>query len=75
VEYEETYHGQRVIVTTTRQPDGNWKSTAELLDAGKRTPLVSDSDDRYTSEEEAKRGALSMAAGAIDRSRISKGKP
>jgi hypothetical protein len=75
MEYEETYHGQRIIVTTLQQPEGDWKSKAELLDSGKRILLGKTSDDRYPSEEEAKRAALSIAAGAIDRTRISKGKP
>ncbi len=75
MEYEETYHGQRIIVTTLQQPEGDWKSKAELLDSGKRVPIGETSDDRYSSEEEAKRAALSIAAAAIDRTRISKGKP
>ena len=75
MEYEEIYHGQRIIVTTLQQPEGDWKSKAELLDSGKRIPLGKTPDDRYPSEEEAKRAALSVAAGFIDRTRISKGKP
>lgn len=75
MEYEETYHGQSIIVTTLQQPEGDWKSKAELLDSGKRVPLGETSDDRYPSEEEAKRAALSIATGALDRARISKGKP
>jgi hypothetical protein len=74
MEYEETYYGQRIIVTTTQQPEGDWKSKAELLDSGKKIPL-GNLDDRYPSEEEAKRAALSFAAGAVDRTRIRKGKP
>ncbi len=75
MEYEETYHGQRIIVTTLQQPEGDWKSKAELLDFGNRVLFEKTSDERYPSEEEAKRAALSIAAGAIDRTRISKGKP
>jgi len=75
MEYEETYHGRRIIVTTLQQPEGDWKSKAELLDFGNRVFLGKTSDERYPSEEEAKRAALSIAAGAIDRIRISKGKP
>jgi hypothetical protein len=75
MEYEETYHGQRIIVTTLQQPEGDWKSKAELLDSGKRISLEKTPEDRYPSEEEAKRAALSVAAGAIDRTRILIGKP
>jgi hypothetical protein len=75
MEYEETYHGQRFMVTTLQQPEGTWESKAELLESGKRILLGQTLDDRYLSEEEARRAALSVAAGAIDRTRISKGKP
>jgi hypothetical protein len=76
VEYEETYRGQRIIITTQQQADGGWKSKAELLDSGRRI-AVGDvaADDRYHSEEEARRAALSVAVGAIDRTRTSRGKP
>jgi len=74
MEYEETYHGQRVIVTTRRQVEGGWTSQAELVDSGRRMPVAGGSDNRYQSEEEARQAALSIAAGAIDRARISKGK-
>lgn len=75
MEYEETYHGRRIIVTTFQQPEGDWKSKTELLDSGKRVPLGKTLDEQYSSEEEAKHAALSIAAGEIDRTRISKGKP
>jgi hypothetical protein len=75
MEHEETYHGQRIIVTTLQQAAGDWKSKAELLDAGRRIPLGTRSDERYPSEEEARRAALSAAAGEIDGTRISRGKP
>jgi hypothetical protein len=75
MQYEETYQGQRIIVTTLQQPEGDWTSRAELLDSGRRMPVAGGSDSRYQSEEEAKQAALSMAAGAIDRARISRGKP
>jgi hypothetical protein len=75
MEYEDTYRGQRIIITTLQQPDGDWKSKAELLDSGNRVPHEMTSDERYPSEEEAKRAALSIASDAIDRTRISKGKP
>ena len=75
MEYEEIYYGRRIIVTTLQQASGEWKSNAELLDSGQRILLGGGSDDRYPSEEDARRAALSVAAGAIDRARISRGKP
>jgi hypothetical protein len=75
VEYEENYFGKRIIVTTMQQVEGSWKSIAELVDSGRRIAVPGSSDDRYPSEDEARRGALSRAAGAVDRVRTSKGKP
>jgi hypothetical protein len=76
MEYQETYHGQPIIVTTVKQGAGTWKSKAELLDSEQnRIPVEDGPDEVYPSEEEAKRAALSYASGAIDRTRISKGKP
>jgi hypothetical protein len=75
MEYEENYHGLCIIITTTQQANGDWKSKAELLDSGQRIPLERGSDDSYRSEEEARSAALSDAAGAIDRTRITRGKP
>ena len=75
MEYEETYHGQQIIITTLQLSTGEWESKAELLDSGGRTPLGESSGKRYSSEEEARSAALSIAAGAIDQTRISRGKP
>jgi hypothetical protein len=75
MEYKEIYHGNSIIITTLQQAEGDWKSKAELLDSGKRISLWIGSDERYRSEEEARRAALSVAAGAIDRTRIASGKP
>jgi hypothetical protein len=75
MEHEETYYGRRIIVTTEQQANGEWKSRAELLDAGGRIPLGERSDERYHSEEAARSAALSAATGAIDATRILKGKP
>ena len=58
-----------------QQSKGEWKSKAELVDSGQRIPLGRGSADRFRSEEEAKSAALSDAAGAIDRARITRGKP
>ncbi len=70
----QTCHGHKIIITTTQQADGRWKSKTELSDHAKSKIVLEDSES-YKSEEEAKRGALSKAAGAIDQSRISIGKP
>jgi hypothetical protein len=58
-----------------KESKGDWKSKAELLDSGKRIPLGKGSADRFSSEEEARSAALADAAGAIDRARITRGKP
>jgi hypothetical protein len=75
MEYEETYHGRRIIVTTVEQTNGEWKAKAELVDTGGRTSVGAGSTDSYRSEEAARAAALSGAAAAIDASRIRKGKP
>ncbi len=75
MEHQETYHGQRIIITTWRNKAGTWEAKADLLELGSRTPLWRGSDNVYLTEEEARRAALSAAARAIDRTRISKGKP
>lgn len=75
MEHAETYHGQRILVTTLRDA-GGWKFKTELLDdEGRRAPLETPAHDSYPSEEEARRAGLSAAAGAIDGTRISRGKP
>lgn len=75
MEYEKTYKGQRIVITTLQLDNGEWTAQASLLDSGRRTPIASGIEQRYRSEEEAKHAALSVAAGAIDRARISIGKP
>jgi hypothetical protein len=75
LEYNEIYHGKSVIIATLQQAGGNWKSKAELLDSEKRIPIWISQDELYSSEEEARRAAMSGAAGAIDRTRITRGKP
>jgi hypothetical protein len=75
MEYQETYHGQKFVITTLQLSTGEWESKAELLDSERRSPLGESSGKRYPSEEEARSAALSTAAGAIDQSRISRGKP
>ena len=75
MKYEEMYHGQRIVVTTVQQAEGDWTSQAEVLESGLRVPSLPGSENRFKSEEEAKQAALSAAAEAIDRTRISRGKP
>ena len=76
MEHEETYRGQRIIVTTVRQAEGNWSSKADLLgESGESAALVSEVKGGYPSEEEARQAALSLAVSALDRARTSRGKP
>ena len=76
MEYEETYYGHRIVVSTTKSPGGRWTSSAEvfngplgLADSG------SEAGQDFASEDEARRAALSRAASAIDRARQRQGKP
>ena len=76
MEYEESYHGERIIVTTRKKEAGAWTAKAERLDSQQhRVPLEGAPEEAHPSEEEARRAALSGAAAAIDRTRISRGKP
>ena len=74
MEYEETYYGQQIVITTI-QKGGGWAVQVDLLDSGKRTPLWGDTDRIYPTEDDARGAARSAAAAAIDRARTSKGKP
>ncbi|MGZ4864668.1 MAG: hypothetical protein ACXV5H_07330 [Halobacteriota archaeon] len=74
MEYEEKYHGRRIIITTEQQADGEWTSHAALVDSGERTPVAPPAE-RYKLKEEDRQAALAVAAEAIDRTRISTGKP
>ena len=75
VEYEESYRGVPIILTTTQVPAGGWSSEAVLLEPERRVKVAGVSEVVYESEEAARRAALSAAAGAIDRARASRGKP
>ena len=71
---EESYKGERVVLTTTQIADGSWAWEAEIG----RDPTVSlanASGNTYGREEDARSAARSAAAAAIDRARISHGKP
>jgi hypothetical protein len=75
MEHEETYQGRRFVVTTTQAPNGTWSFSAATIDADQRVPLVAAGESTYDSEEEAWRAGVSAAAGAIDRTRTTRGKP
>jgi hypothetical protein len=75
MEYEESYRGVPIILTTTQVPAGGWSSGALLLEAGRRVTVAGLSEVVYESEEAARRAARSAAAGAVDRARASRGKP
>jgi len=72
--YEETYYGHRVLVTTTKNAGGRWTSGVEVPEAdfhALKTAAVND----FSTEDEARRDAMSKAAEAIDRARQGQGKP
>jgi hypothetical protein len=75
VEYEETYQGRRVVVTTAQETEGTWTSQVEFLDDGERVPVADAAQQTYASEDEARLAGFSAAAAAIDRARASRGKP
>ncbi|WP_353368807.1 hypothetical protein [Mycobacterium sp.] len=72
--YEESYQGERVVLTTTQIADGTWTWEAEI-GGGPTVSLANASGDTYGREEDARSAARSAAAAAIDRARISRGKP
>jgi hypothetical protein len=74
VRYEESYQGERVVLTTTQLADGTWTWEAEI-GGGPTVLLANDSGNTYGREEDAQSAARSAAAAAIDRARISRGKP
>jgi hypothetical protein len=75
MEHEETYQGMHFVVTTTPTAGGAWSFSAHSTDADQRAPLVPGSETTYASEEDAWRAGVSAAAGAIDRTRTTRGKP
>ena len=72
--YEESYKGERVVLTTTQIADGTWTWEAEI-GGGPTVSLADAPGITYSSEEDARSAARSAAAAAIDRARISHGKP
>jgi hypothetical protein len=75
MDYEESYLGVPILLTTTEVRPGGWTSEAALLETGRRVNVAAASEVVYESEDEARRAARSAAAGAIDRARASRGKP
>jgi hypothetical protein len=67
--------GHRFVVTTSSRPDGTWVYAATLADDENRTSLAESAGDRFPTEAEAWRAGVSAAAGAIDRTRTTRGKP
>jgi hypothetical protein len=74
VQHNESYHGRKVIVTTTQRKDGRWTYRAEVLDGQPAVP-VPGADEKYPTEEDAARAGFSAAAAAVDRAGTSRGKP
>jgi hypothetical protein len=75
MQYEESYYGQRIIVTTEETAEGTWTSRAELSDVRDGALREADVEGEYMSEDEARRAAVSAAAAAVDRTRAMRGKP
>ncbi len=81
MEFVETYKGHLITVTTARASDGGWTASARIVVSGDKTATVEpDPTDNpggrsFRSEEDAKAAALRAAVEAIDRSRVSIGKP
>jgi hypothetical protein len=75
VQYEESYQGRRVFVTTSQTTTGTWTSEAEIVDGGQKVSIANTSGHTYGTEDEARRAARSAAAATIDRARASRGKP
>jgi hypothetical protein len=73
--HEEVYQGHTIVVTTREDTAGSWSYAVVIRDDGRKLPLVDSGKHRYASEEEARRAASSAAAVAIDRTRITRGKP
>ena len=75
MEHDETYLGHRFVVITTSTPDGAWTYSATLADEENRMSLAASAGNTYPTETEAWRAGVSAAAGAIDRTRTTRGKP
>ena len=68
---ETVYRGQRLQLSTRRNPDGSWTGVAEFLDE----PQPAITAEGFVSQAEALNGALSRAMAKIDVERRFRGKP
>jgi hypothetical protein len=81
MEFIESYRGYRITVTTVRTSDAGWTASAKIVMSDDKTVTVRpDPTDNpagkfFHSEEDAKAAALRAAVTAIDRGRVSIGKP
>lgn len=71
--YTEHYRGEPIEITTQQNADGSWNATAAL--SGQPAPLAAESGTTFATEDDARQGALSAAAAAMDRARSRIGKP
>ena len=77
----ESYKGYRITITTTQADSGAWQASAQVVLSDGKTATVqpdrgSNRDIKpFGTEEEARAAALAAAVNAIDRSRVSVGKP
>ena len=75
MQYQESYQGQHIAVTTEQGPSGEWNYQTQLLEGGNARFLAAGESEGYPSEEQARRAGFSAAAAAIDRGRSGRGKP
>ena len=73
--YAESYQGWQVSLTTTQTAEGTWIWAAEIADDVRRETISGTPADVYGSEVEALTAGRSVAAEAIDRARMFRGKP
>jgi len=73
MKFNEQYKGINVTVSTEKT-DAKWTSKAEVLFPRGERLTVGEDGSPYSTEEEARSAAFSLAAEAIDRSRTDIGK-
>jgi hypothetical protein len=74
MEYQEAYHGQDFVVTTSRGPSG-WTYRVAFLGGGERPSLASAGGEHHATSDEALSAARSAVAAAVDAGRTGTGKP
>lgn len=74
MEYQEAYHGQYFVVTTSRGPSG-WTYRVTFSGGGERSPLASTAGEYHATSDEALSAARSAVAAAVDAGRTGTGKP